>query len=223
MLSLPEKLMLLALNDEKGSIIFSASTALPYGLAGSIILELLFQNKLTLNNKKIEILDESPIEDPLLNKAISLIKESNRERDVKHWVHRLERKLKGLKTTIIERLIAKEILRKEKNKFLWVIPVRHYPMSNVAPEQEIRTRIHQIILQNDTPTQQDIALLSLIKGCGLFNEVFKKEDRKIAKKRIKEIVEKERIGEAVSAVVTEITAAVTTAIIAASVASSSSN
>jgi len=223
MLSLPEKLMLLALKDKKGTVIFSASTALPYGLAGSVILELVFQNRITLNNKKVEVLNEAPLEDPLLNRAFSLIKVSKRARDVKHWVYRLERKLKGLKKEITERLIAREILRKQEDQFLWIIPVRHYPMSNAAPEQEIRTRIHQVVLQHDTPTEQDTALLSLIKACGLINEVFKKDERKIAKKRIKEIVDKERIGEAVSAVVNEITAAVTTVVLAASVASSSSN
>lgn len=45
MLLLAEQLMLLALHDEKDSIIFSASTALPFGLTGAIILDLFFRGK----------------------------------------------------------------------------------------------------------------------------------------------------------------------------------
>ncbi len=39
-LNLAEELLLLALNEEKGTVVFAASTALPYGLAGALLIEL---------------------------------------------------------------------------------------------------------------------------------------------------------------------------------------
>lgn len=43
---LAEELMLLALNDEKGYVLFAASSALPYGLMGAVLMELVLQGKL---------------------------------------------------------------------------------------------------------------------------------------------------------------------------------
>ena len=39
MLTLPEELLLLGLHDKKGTVVSSASMALPYGLAGAVLLE----------------------------------------------------------------------------------------------------------------------------------------------------------------------------------------
>jgi len=41
-----EELLLLALDDEKGKIIFSSSSALPYGLRGALLLELALVKKI---------------------------------------------------------------------------------------------------------------------------------------------------------------------------------
>jgi len=46
MLNLMEELLLLALDDEKGKIIFSSSSALPYGLRGALLLELALVKKI---------------------------------------------------------------------------------------------------------------------------------------------------------------------------------
>ena len=46
MLNLMEELLLLALDDEKGKIIFSSSSALPYGLRGALLFELALVKKI---------------------------------------------------------------------------------------------------------------------------------------------------------------------------------
>ena len=223
MLSFPEKLMLLALHDEKGSVIYSASTALPYGLAGSVLIELLFRGKITLAKKKVEVLDNSPTGNEWIDKVLELIDNSEKVKDVKYWIQKITRKDKDLKEQVIESLIGKGILRKEKHKILWVFPAMRYPLTNVAAEHEIRNRIHQVVLQQDNPTEEDIALLSLVKACDLLKEIFSREDRQRAKHRINEIIEDELIGRAVSSIVAEITTAVSAAVVAATVAASASN
>ncbi len=221
MLTLSEKLMLLALHDEKGSVIFSASTALPYGLAGSLLIELLFQKKVAMENGKVIIVDSSQTGNDLLDKALDLIRSSQKLRSAKYWIQKFNTAIKDLKDRLLDSLVAQGIVRREDQKILWVFPAKRYPMINAAPEHSIRTRIHQVVIQKDRPNQEDVALLSLVKACDLLNELFPKEDRKRAKQRIKEIIEGEEIGRAVSAIVDEIMAALTI-VIAASVATSSS-
>lgn len=216
MLSLSEKLMLLALHDEKGSVIFSASTALPYGLSGALIIDLLFQERIALVEGKIKVRNPRPTGDGLLDETLQLIRASDKPRDIKYWVQRIYSKVKDLQKRVSNGLIEKKILERREQKILWVFPSRRYPTIDAAPENEIRNNIHEIVLRYKAPEKDDIALLSLVKSCDLINEVFDKPDRKIAKKRIEAIITGEIIGKAVTEVVTAVVAI--TAVIGASVA-----
>ncbi len=216
MLSLSEKLLLLALHDEKGSVIFSASTALPYGLAGALIIDLVFQERIALLDGKIKVRNPRPTGDGLLDETLKLIRASDKPRDIKYWVQRIYSKVKNLRNRVTNGLIEKKILERQEQKILWVFPSRRYPTIDAAPENDIRKNIHEVVLRYKAPEKEDIALLSLVKSCELINEVFDKPDRKAAKKRIEAIIAGEVIGKAVSEVVTAVIAI--TAVIGASVA-----
>ena len=95
-----------------------------------------------------------------------------------------------------------------------------YPTQNFVPEYDIRNSIRNIILYDQQPTEKETTLISLVKACDLVNEIFSREERKIAKKKIKVVTEEDEVGKAVSSIVVEITAAVTAAIVASSAAAS---
>jgi hypothetical protein len=223
MLSLAEELMLLALKDEKGSVIMSASTALPYGLAGALLLDLFFRQKITFNGKTVEVVDPAPTGDTLLDETLALISGTEKHKTAKYWVQKIERKIKKLRDRIADQLVQKEILKPEEHRLLWVFQYQRYPTVNISPEMEIRQRIRKIVLLNHPPDDKDRALISLVKACSLVNEIFSGEERRQAKKRIKEITEEEKIGKAVSYVVAEITAAVTAVVIITAASTSSSS
>ena len=213
MLTLPEELMLLALRDEKGSVIFSASTALPYGLAGAVLLELFFKGKITYGNKKIQVIDKSTIDDPVLNEARNLIKNSSKDRNPKYWVQKINNKVKKLKQRVIDNLVKQQILNREGHKILWFFNIDRYPTLDVVPEMEIRTTIRNIVLNDHEATEREIALLSLMKACSLINEVFQRSERKLAKKKIKELLENQKMSKDVSSAVNAITQEITAAIV----------
>ena len=213
MLTLPEELMLLALRDEKGSVIFSASTALPYGLAGAVLLELFFKGKITYGNKKIQVIDKSTIDDPVLNEALNLIKNSSKDRNPKYWVQKINNKVKKLKQRVIDNLVKQQILNREGHKILWFFNIDRYPTLDVVPEMEIRTTIRNIVLNDHEATEREIALLSLMKACSLINEVFQRSERKLAKKKIKELLENQKMSKDVSSAVNAITQEITAAIV----------
>ena len=223
MLTLPEELMLLALRDEKGSVIFSASTALPYGLAGAVLLELFFKGKITYGNKKIQVIDKSTIDDPVLNEALNLIKNSSKDRNPKYWVQKINNKVKKLKQRVIDNLVKQQILNREGHKILWFFNIDRYPTLDVVPEMEIRTTIRNIVLNDHEATEREIALLSLMKACSLINEVFQRSERKLAKKKIKELLENQKISKDVSSAVNAITQEITAAIVSVVVVAHSSH
>ena len=213
MLTLPEELMLLALRDDKGSVIFSASTALPYGLAGAVLLELFFRRKITHKNKKIQVVDQSQIDDPLLNETLNLMKNSSKDCDPKYWIQKINNKVKKLKQKVIDNLVEQQILNREGHKILWFFNIDRYPTLDVVPEMEIRTTIRNIVLNDHEATEREIALLSLMKACSLINEVFQRSERKLAKKKIKELLENQKMSKDVSSAVNAITQEITAAIV----------
>ena len=219
-LNLPEKLLLLGLNDEKGSVIFSSSTALPYGLAGAILLELLFQKRLHLIDDKISVIDRKPIDNALLDETLALIAASEKPRKAKYWVNKIHSKIKKIQDRLAEGLVEKDILQKEEKKFLWLIPYRRYPEQNAAAELAIRDKIRGAVLDNRDVDERLLSLISLMHTCQLSNEVFDKSERKAAKKRIREISKSELVSKAVSDAVEAANAAII-AVIAASAATSS--
>ena len=185
MFTIAEQLLLLGLHDEKGSVLFSASTALPYGLAGATILDLYFQDRIKFEDKDIRVVDHTPTGNDILDETLDLLCNATKIRNVKYWVNRIHGKVKGLKHRLADRLVEKNILEREEHRLLWVFNYNRYPTQNFAPEYDIRNSIRNIILYDQQPTEKETALISLVKACDLVNEIFSREERKSAKKKIK--------------------------------------
>ena len=223
--TIAEELLLLALNNKKGTILMSASSALVYGIAGGLLVELTLMNRLMLQNKKIIVNDESPVEDELLQQVFQVIKNDPKSRSVKYWVNRLNSRIGGrLKNKLFDRLANKGIVEKEPHHFLWVIQYYHYPLIDYNLKDAIQKRIREeIIYKTGDPEQRTAVLGSLIYACNLLNTVFPSDERRTAKKRLKQIAKNEVYGKVVSESVQALQVAIITSVIAATTISTSSS
>ena len=220
MLTLSEKLLLLALHDEKGSVVFSASMALPYGLTGALLIELYLANKITFVDKKVQVIDATTTNNELLNEALALIDNSTKLRSAEYWLSTISSKVKGIQQRLANQLVDKGILAEQEQTFLWVLKSTRYPTQDAKPEHDIRQQLKDIVLDGQNATEEDIALLSLVEVCELIAEVFNKDDRKFAQKRIKELAIDEEISKAISQTVEQITAALLIIIVTSTAATS---
>ena len=218
-LYLHEQLLLLALDDAKGSVVFSSSTALPYALAGALILEMLDRGQLALVENTLAVVDTGR-GDPLIDEALTLVRESKKPRPIQYWVERFPNKLKGFRNRIAESLVEKGILRNEKKSFLWVFEFSRFPEVDAWPEQAILKKLRSAVLGDGVVDEETVKLLSLVKAAELIGEVFGRGERREAKKRIKELTSKEQVGKAVSEAVAATNAAVMAAVTASVAASS---
>lgn len=217
---LAEKLLLLGLGQEKGTVVTSAQTALNFGLVGAILMKLSLMNRFRLEKDKVILQTPSETSDPILNRALLAIAKAKSPKKLQHWVTRLG---KGeLRTQLANRLVDRGILKKERKHFLWLFPYTTHPEANPTPEQELRNEIRHIVLENGEPTEEQLILISLIKACNLINELFAKEDRRVAKQRIEDLVKGHAVGKAVSAATAAVNAAIFAAVAASSAAAASS-
>jgi Golgi phosphoprotein 3 len=220
MLSLPEELLLLALHDEKGKIVSKASTGLLFGLAGAVLLELTLQKRLALAEKnKLALHDDRLTGDEILDEAIGKIRQSKKIRKADHWVSKLSG-TKKLKDRLLDRLVNKGILRKEEKKVLRVFPVKRYPTKDARPERTTREQIRAALLQGRTPDERTAMIVSLVVACDLINEIFPKGERRVARKRAKEIVKNDPVGKAVTSATQAVQAAVIASVVVIAAASS---
>ena len=218
MVSLPEQLLLLALND-KGSVVSSAGIALPYGLAGAVLMELTLRGHLGDDGGKLVVRDPSSTEDDILDEALGHIRASKKARPPRAWVGKLSRSIKHLQARLLARLVDAGILLRQERRILWLFRGDRYPPCDDQVELAIRRRLHQIVADSAEPDLEMVVLISLVDACKLVNEVFGPTERKHAARRVKEIAESEPIGKAVSESVAAIQAAITGSIMATTAAS----
>lgn len=211
MLTLPEQLLLLALHDQKGTILSSASISIEYGLAGAVIMELALRGKVQMRAKKLVVVDSAATGDDVLDRVLGQMKEAGKDRDAAYWINRLPSKIK-IKPAMLERLVQQRILNMEEQKILGLFGSPHYPTRNPQEEKKLREQIRQTVLCRYPTEAKLVALVGLVQACGLTNEIFSKEERKEADRRIKEIMQHDPVAKAVADTVIGIQAALATVI-----------
>jgi hypothetical protein len=206
-LNLAEELLLLALNDEKGTVLMSGSMGLPYGLAGALLVELIEAGLVRIEGRELIATARGSAPDGLLDEVLGTIRFSKRTRSLNHWVGKIGRSGAKIKGKLLARLVEKSILQREEHRWLWVFPTNRYPQIDPGPEYRIRERVRSAIRGMIPPDERTAALISLVHACDLTGTIFEKGERREARKRAKEITKSQPIGSAVARAVEAIKAA----------------
>lgn len=212
MITFAEELLLLALNDQKGTFIEMPTMSLEYGLVGAILMELALKNKIDTDTKHLFLVDGSPTGDAVFDKVLDLIKQEPDNKKALFWVKKIANELTNLQAVLLDRLISKKILTKKKHKILWVFCKRCYPVIDNKEEKEVKTRIRDLVLNQEIPAPRDVVLISLIDSCNLTKELFDKSELEEAEPRMKMIAKMDLIGQAVAKALVEIQKVITDAI-----------
>ncbi len=185
-LTLIDQLTLLALDDYKGNFI-PDSTTFSYALAGALILELILENKISVSDDFVKVVDRERTGDSILDEYIKIISESSKQRKVKSWIDKFGQKSDKIKEATLKKLIEDGILVKKEEKILWLFNVDKYPTSDPRPENQLRARLHNIVVNHHKPDLKEVMILNLVESCRLEEEVFGKENAKVFKKEFKRI------------------------------------
>lgn len=207
-LNLVEEFLLIALDDDKGVFVVD-STHLHYGFAGAVLLELAVRDKVDIDGDYLHLKSASLEPEVVLNKALGLIVESGKTKKVKDWLDVLAHKAGELKEDTLQRLIEKGVLSKKEHKILWIIPNNKYPTSDSNPENKVRERLNNVILNGAKSEPRDVMLLSLIDVSDLTKEAFRDQsDYKEVKRKIKEVTEDIKISQSINKSIREIQTAI---------------
>lgn len=186
-LNLVDKLVLLALDDEKGTFV-SDAMVFGYCMAGAALFELSMRTHIHVAENKVKLTNKAPLGDDALDYCLELISSSSKERTIRYWIEKLGNRERELRKRVLDKLVALEILEQQENKVLWVFTTKKYPTKNELPENIVRKRLHDIVVNESKAEVDEIMIISLVNACKLNKEVYGKEIAKREDKKIKGLV-----------------------------------
>ncbi len=206
-----EQLLLVIYDDQKGrTALFDSSPAA--ALSGAVVLDLIVSGKLTEHDGKLAAHGSTPSH-PALAKVFQAVAQSSKPRKVSHWVSKYAQTGRT-ERTVAAGLAERGILREENRRILGLIPMTRYPQADPRPEQQLRKRLHAVLLEDAEPTEDEAMLVGVLKAGKLLNGLVPKDRRKQAAARAEVVAE---AGKSVNAAVAKAIRDIETAITAGAV------
>lgn len=172
-LSLAEDIVLLGMDDDKGTLVLNASPDFKVCVAAAILTDLYLEGNFRVNGDSL--IKESEPKQSFLQKAYQKIKDGA---NVKNTLSTIIDDSDPL-DTVIERLTSQDILARETKKVLF-LKKEMYPTENPDPENATRYNLFQVVFENQEPDTRILFLLFFIKAGNLISEVFRKRQSEAA-------------------------------------------
>ncbi|MGV8875046.1 MAG: GOLPH3/VPS74 family protein [Rhodococcus sp. (in: high G+C Gram-positive bacteria)] len=220
-----EDLLLLLLDDHSGKPL-ADSTKLPRVLAGALVVELAMEGALRITGPDEQIKKDhvvvagAPPAESLLRRVFDLVASASRPMKPQKVI---EKSQKNLTKELAARLVAQGFVSENQQKVWGLFPTTTWPARDTSREKVLRDSLRSALVDGTTPEPHSAALISLISAVDLTHKVITDADKKLLKKRAKEIAEGEWAGAAVRKAVSDVNAAVTAAVMVPVIVSATSN
>lgn len=210
-----EEILLLALRDKKGTMLFGVNYQ--QALAGALLAELLLKNKVEIEysgkRKFIKLVNQKSTGNSLLDECLEKIASSKRRARPQNWIMRFAN-IRRLKHKAAQSLCRKRILKMEEDKVLLIFNRKVYPELNPKPEKRLLDKIYAAIFGSSKEIEPEtIILISICNSTGILRHLFDKAKLREKKNRIKEITAGNLIGKATKDAIEAMQAAIMVAVI----------
>ena len=203
-ITLIEEILLLLLDDEKGTLRPVPQLTLHFVLAGAGLMELAINNRLDCDLKSLTIVNDDPVGEPILDQVLETVCKEPEQKEVKFWINSIADNGAELVQQGFERLVERGILGESEKRFLWVMKSRSYPMIDGTVEREVKLRIMSILYSDEVPDQRDVVIFCLIDACDMFRTLLGPTELNRMHSRIADISKLDLIGQATTKLIREI-------------------
>ncbi len=209
-LTMPEEILLLLLDDETGKPVGLPGPAGDLALAGAILMELALAHRLDTDLDGLVLVSAAPMGQPALDGVLARIAAERESRGSRWWIRELAKGVAPLRARLLDGLVAAGVLRRQKDRLLWVFPDHRYPKAPGRAETEgVRARLRGVVLGDEIPEPRDALLIGLCRAAGLVPLLLSAEEAKAAEARILHLARLEEISRALRAAVRDVYAAMT--------------
>ncbi len=204
-----EEILLLALDHKTGKLHPLPERALDLAVAGALLMELAFDNRVDTDQKNLMVVDRSPGEDPLLAQVLASLPADVDQFSISQALANVSDHSHQWKQALFQSLVERGILRQEEHRFLFVLKERRYPAVDDKEEREVMARIREIILTKDAiPDPRDVVIICLMDACDLSTVVFSDQELEQCRGRIKDVSKMDFIGQALAQAIRDIQEAI---------------
>ncbi|MCE7734378.1 MAG: GPP34 family phosphoprotein [Candidatus Heimdallarchaeota archaeon] len=194
--NLSEELLLCVLDARTGKI-NSRNQRLSVALVGGLLMELILHGKLAIVEDNIILVDENLTEDELLDEILIKIKTIEGDHSAYYWIRVIQQEFRRIEDLIMDRLIAKGIIRVEPKKILWIFTQNRYFIENFNVKELIRNNIVRIVIEREESDHRTLALLSLLHAIDCESEIFTPEELELSLDSIKNLIAGDLIGQSI--------------------------
>lgn len=195
-------------------------TALDRVIGGALLLDLSTRGRLDADGDgaraRLSVVDASPTGDALLDEALGRL--ADRPRRAQGAVERLARRTR---TPVLERLVARGLVRRESARLLGIFPVTLWSPADQGPREQLHARVAAVLREGAQPDQHVALLISLLYAVQAEHKIVDGPRREL-RARAEEVAKGEWAGAAVRKAVQAVQASVLAAVAVASTAGSSS-
>lgn len=209
MFSISESIFVLSIHEVKGKVIASVKDCLPLGLVGAMFCDLAIQGKIRANqNHRLELIDQAPTGFKIQDDILARISKSDHLHKFSFWVEEIAEKQRKMDESIEKSLVDQGIFTREEKHLTWNIPSPAFPEVNGSARTALKEHLRKIGLASQAPALSDLALLNIIKSCGLMDVVFFKDEQNLVRSRIRELIVSEALGNSTAQTIEEIGSAI---------------
>ena len=156
-IALAEELLLLAYDDQTGKATGSR-IGLDLGMAAAVLVDLALKGRISYVNGNLTVIDATPVGDPIEDAVLAKAAADDPHTPAQ-WLQRLRH---GLRSRVLEDLVARGVVRDVDETQLEYIHVHRYPTTDPAYEAEIRKRLAEALITDGLPDERTCALATLL-------------------------------------------------------------
>ncbi|OZM69995.1 GPP34 family phosphoprotein [Amycolatopsis antarctica] len=159
-----EDLMLLLLDDKSGAL--KGAGTIHYSLGGAVLMELALLGRVEVDRKQsVHAVPGDPLGDPLLDSAAA--QAAKRPRYVQTSLMEIGA---NLHAQVLDRLVERGFIRRERSKMLGFIPSTKMPAQNPAYEAELLERMRAVFEDGVKPDARTGVLAAMLAASGTLPE-----------------------------------------------------
>ena len=200
-LSLPEELVLMLLNEESGYFHQVPGWHLNCAVIGAVLAELSLRSRIDTDPESLFLVDETETGRPSLDPVLKEIAAEPTQRTTQYWIEKLAPRAESIIDFTLDRLVDLKILEHHDGGF-WTLSrtARQTGKFSKSPEgtavQFVKTRINNVIFNNEIPDPRDVIIICLINTCDVFRFMFQIDDE--VEERIQFICKMDLIGRSIA-------------------------
>ena len=210
MLTIAEEVLLLFLDDDKGTFIRGPDIHVELAMSGAVLMDLAFANRIDTDPERLFVVDQSPVGDRILDDLLTRIAATEPERTTEYWLNWIREDVPDIMGHFIDRLVEKGILRRLEEKILWVFETRRYPVIDDREEREVKRRITSVLFSDEIPDPRDVVIIGIVNACDLLDVILHHREVDKVRGRAEQISQMDFIGQAINSTINDVRASILT-------------